>query len=77
VPLVRDAMFDPFEYLDGAQRDGLLKTDFRSRSARSRTTSLPRARAEDRPEDARGAGAVPGTEVLTIERCSGTPARGA
>jgi glycerol-3-phosphate dehydrogenase subunit C len=29
VQLVKDAMFDPFEYLMGRQKDGLLKTDFK------------------------------------------------
>ena len=39
VKAVADAMFDPFEYLVARDRDGLLKTDFRNRSARSATTS--------------------------------------
>ncbi len=30
VKLVQDAMFDPFEYLIARQRDGLLKTDFKT-----------------------------------------------
>ena len=31
---VQEAMFDPFEYLIARHRDGLLKTDFKRRSAR-------------------------------------------
>ena len=30
VAAVRDAMFDPFEYLIARHRDGLLKTDFKT-----------------------------------------------
>ena len=61
VRVVRDAMFDPFEYLMARRRDGLLKTDFKRRSARSPITCRAIARAEDRAEDAGGAG----------ERCPG------
>jgi glycerol-3-phosphate dehydrogenase subunit C len=39
VQLVKDAMFDPFEYLVARHKDGLLKTDFKPRWARSATTS--------------------------------------
>ena len=68
----RDAMFDPFEYLVLRDKDGLLKTDFKHAARQGQLShSLPLARAEHRPEDARRAGMVPGTTVNTIERCSG------
>ena len=39
VQAVKEAMFDPFEYLVARHKDGLLKTDFKTRWARSATTS--------------------------------------
>ena len=38
VQKVRDAMFDPFEYLWARYKGGLLRTDFTRSSARSATT---------------------------------------
>ncbi len=69
---VRDAMFDPFEYLMARKRDGLLKTDF-PRPLGKVAYHIPcHARAQKIGQKAREAlEAVPGTEVLTIERCSG------
>src|SRR3954467_816547 len=72
VRVVRDAMNDPFEYLMARRRDGLLKTDFKRPlgkvayhvpcHTRVQKMGLKTKEALER---------VPGTEVLTIERCSG------
>ena len=51
-----DAMFDPFEYFVLRDKDGLLKTDFKSPLGKVELPHpVPLARAERRPEDARGA----------------------
>jgi Fe-S oxidoreductase len=70
--LVAEAMFDPFEYLSLRHKDGLLRTDFtkplgkvsyhvpchlRVQNMGLRTQELLKM--------------VPGTEVNTVERCSG------
>jgi Fe-S oxidoreductase len=72
VRLVRDAMFDPFEYLMARRRDGLLKSDFK-RSLGKVAYHVPcHGRVQKiglKTQEALQA--VPGTEVLTIERCSG------
>lgn len=72
VQLVKDALWDPFEYLTARRRDGLLKTEFpqplgnvsyqvpchgRVQNIGKRTEELLKM--------------VPGTQVNTIERCSG------
>ena len=72
VAAVRDAMFDPFEYFMARKRDGLLKTDFKQPlgkvayhvpcHGRVQKTGLKTQEALQ---------GIPGTEVLTIERCSG------
>jgi Fe-S oxidoreductase len=72
VQRVRDAMFDPFEYLMARKRDGLLRTEF-PRALGKVAYHVPchtrvqkmGARAKEALES------VPGTEVLVIERCSG------
>ena len=57
VKAVADAMVDPFEYFVLRDRDGLLKKEFtRPLGNVSLSHPLPFARAERRPEDARGAG---------------------
>ena len=69
---VRDAMFDPFEYLMARKRDGLLKTEFPGSLGKVAYHIPCHARAQKIGQKAREAlEAVPGTEVLTIERCSG------
>jgi len=72
VAAVRDAMFDPFEYLMARRRDGLLKTEF-PRGLGKVAYHVPcHGRVQKiglRTQEALQA--VPGTEVLTIERCSG------
>jgi Fe-S oxidoreductase len=72
VALVRDAMFDPFEYLMARRRDGLLKTEF-PRPLGKVAYHIPcHGRVQKIGTKTREAlESVPGTEVLTIERCSG------
>jgi len=72
VAAVRDAMFDPFEYLMARRRDGLLKTDF-SRPLGKVAYHVPcHSRVQKIGLKTKEAlEAVPGTEVLVIERCSG------
>jgi len=69
---VRDAMFDPFEYLMARKRDGLLKTEF-PRALGKVAYHVPcHTRVQKigmRTKE--GLETVPGTEVTTIERCSG------
>jgi Fe-S oxidoreductase len=72
VAAVRDAMFDPFEYLMARRRDGLLKTGF-ARSLGKVAYHVPcHSRVQKiglKTQEALQS--VPGTRVLTIERCSG------
>lgn len=72
VKAVRDAVFDPFEYLTARRRDGLLKTEF-PRALGKVAYHVPcHLRVQKiglRTKEALEA--VPGTEVVTIERCSG------
>jgi glycerol-3-phosphate dehydrogenase subunit C len=73
--LVKEAMFDPFEYLVARHKDGLLKTDFNRAGQGQLPHPLPRPGAEHRQED-RGdaqAGRHQTVEVKfnTVERCSG------
>jgi glycerol-3-phosphate dehydrogenase subunit C len=72
VQLVRDAMWDPFEYLVARYRDGLLKTDFKQPlgtvsyhiPCHSRVQNVGRKTEEFLK-------LLPDTKVSTIERCSG------
>lgn len=72
VARVRDAMFDPFEYLVARRRDGLLKTEF-ARPLGKIAYHVPcHSRVQKMGLKTREAlEAVPRTEVVTIERCSG------
>jgi glycerol-3-phosphate dehydrogenase subunit C len=72
VRVVRDAMFDPFEYLMARRRDGLLRTDFKRPLGKVAYHVPCHGRVQKiglKTQEALQA--VPGTEVLTIERCSG------
>ena len=69
---MRDAMADPFEYLMARKRDGLLKTDFNHPLGKVAYHVPCHSRVQKiglKTQEALQA--VPGTEVLTIERCSG------
>ena len=72
IEAVRDAAFEPFEYLMARRRDGLLKTEF-PRPLGKVAYHIPcHARAQKIGQKAREAlESIPQTEVLTIERCSG------
>ena len=72
VKAVRDAMFDPFEYLMARRRDGLLKTEF-PRALGKVAYHVPcHSRVQKIGFKTKEAlETVPGTEVLLIERCSG------
>ena len=72
VRVVRDAMNDPFEYLMARKRDGLLRTEF-TRPLGKVAYHVPcHSRVQKiglKTQEALAA--VPDTQVLTIERCSG------
>ena len=69
---VRDAMFDPFEYFVLRRKDGLLKTDFK-RGLGKVSYHIPcHSRVQNVGQKTREMlSLVPGTELNTIERCSG------
>src|SRR4029079_13602443 len=72
IAAVRDAMFEPFEYLMARRRDGLLRQEFPKALGKVAYHIPCHARAQKIGQKAREAlEAIPGTEVLTIERCSG------
>jgi Fe-S oxidoreductase len=72
VQAVKEAMWDPFEYLAARRRDGLLKTDFSVPLGKvsyhvpchGRVQNIGRKTEEILK-------AIPGTQVATHERCSG------
>ncbi|MGC9163860.1 MAG: heterodisulfide reductase-related iron-sulfur binding cluster [Thiomonas sp.] len=72
VQLVKEHMWDPFEYLSARRRDGLLKTDF-SRPLGKVSYHIPcHGRVQNigrKTEEMLKL--IPGTEVNTVERCSG------
>ncbi len=70
--LVKDAMWDPFEYLMARKRDGLLKTDFPQQLGNISYQVPCHGRVQNigkKTEEMLKM--IPGTEVNTIERCSG------
>jgi Fe-S oxidoreductase len=72
VQLVRDAMFDPFEYLVARHKDGLLKTDFKRGLGRVSYQVACHLRVQNigrKTEDLLKL--IPETTVTTVERCSG------
>jgi len=72
VKRVAEAMFDPFEYLSLRHRDGLLKTDFKSKLGKVSYHVPCHLRVQNmglRTQEVLKL--VPGTEVDTVERCSG------
>ena len=69
---VRDAMFDPFEYLMLRHKDGLLKTDFRHPLGKISYQVPCHLRVQNIGLKTRDAlQLVPDTTVDVIERCSG------
>jgi len=70
--VVAAAMFDPFEYLALRNRDGLLKTDFKHKLGKVSYHVPCHLRVQNmglRTQEMLKL--VPGTEVNTVERCSG------
>ena len=72
VKLVRDAMFDPFEYFVLRDKDGLMRRDF-VRPLGKVSYHVPcHARVQNVGQKTREALSwVPGTEIDTVERCAG------
>jgi Fe-S oxidoreductase len=69
---VRDAIFDPFEYLMLRHKDGLLKTDFRQNLGRISYHVACHLRVQNIGMKTRDLlQLIPGTQVDAIERCSG------
>ena len=72
VSKVRDAIFDPFEYLAHRHRAGLLRTDFHRPLGRVAYHAACHQRVQRiGPRTREVLSLVPGTEIETIERCSG------
>ncbi|MEW5889749.1 MAG: heterodisulfide reductase-related iron-sulfur binding cluster [Pseudomonadota bacterium] len=72
VQAVKAAMWDPFDYLAARRRDGLLRTDFRNALGKVSYHVPCHARVQNigrKTEELLKS--IPGTEVTTIERCSG------
>lgn len=72
VQRVKEAMWDPFEYLIARNKDGLLKTDFK-RPLGSVSYHVPcHSRVQNvGKKTAETLALVPGTSVNVVERCSG------
>jgi Fe-S oxidoreductase len=69
---VRDAMWDPFEYLVQRRKDGLLKTNFVNSLGKISYHIPCHSRVQNMGQKTREMlESVPGTEVKTVERCSG------
>ncbi len=72
VKKIADAMFDPFEYLMLRHRDGLLKTDFKAALGKVSYHVPCHLRVQNMGQKTRELlELVPGTQVTTVERCSG------
>jgi Fe-S oxidoreductase len=69
---VRDAMFDPFEYFVLRRKDGLLKTNFVKGLGKVAYHIPCHSRVQNMGQKTREMlESIPGTEVTTVERCSG------
>jgi Fe-S oxidoreductase len=65
-------MWDPFEYLVQRKKDGLLKTDFKAPLGKVSYHIPCHSRVQNMGQKTREMlESVPGTEVKTVERCSG------
>src|SRR5450755_2426387 len=75
VALVRDAMFDPFEYFIARHRDGLLKTDFKRPLGKVSYHVPCHGRVQKigrkTEEMLKLIGKTVAVEITTVERCSG------
>jgi Fe-S oxidoreductase len=69
---VRDAVFDPFEYFVLRKKDGLLKTNFVKPLGKVSYHIPCHSRVQNMGQKTREMlESIPGTEVTTVERCSG------
>jgi glycerol-3-phosphate dehydrogenase subunit C len=69
---IKRAIFDPFEYLMHRQTAGLLKNDFRNELGKVAWQAACHQRVQNiGPKTKQVLELVPGTQVTTIERCSG------
>jgi Fe-S oxidoreductase len=69
---VRDAMFDPFEYLVLRKKEGLLRTDFRHGLGKVSYHVPCHSRVQNMGQKTRELlESIPHTEVKTVERCAG------
>jgi glycerol-3-phosphate dehydrogenase subunit C len=69
---LREAMFDPFEYFVLRRKDGLLKTDFKHGLGKVSYHIPCHSRVQNMGQKTRELlEALPGTQVKTVERCSG------
>mgnify|MGYP000011634128 FL=1 len=71
VVAVRDAMWDPFEYLMARQQDGLLKTDFKTPLGNVAYHVPCHQRVQNIGNKTRDALQLTGAKVSMVERCSG------
>lgn len=72
VKMTADAMFDPFEYLMLLHREGLLKTDFQHALGKVAYHIPCHLRVQNLGRKTRDLlQLIPGTEITTVERCSG------
>jgi Fe-S oxidoreductase len=72
VKAVADAMFDPLEYLVLRNRDGLLRKDFANPLGKVSYHVPCHARVQNMGQKTRELlELIPGTQVTTVERCSG------
>lgn len=72
VKAVQEAIFDPFEYFVARAKDGLLKTDFKTELGNVSYHIACHLRVQNVGQKTREMlQMVPGTNVNTIERCSG------
>ena len=72
VRAVADAMFDPFEYLVLRDKDGLLKTDYKTPLGAINYHVPCHSRVQNVGQKTREAlERIPGTTVATVERCAG------
>jgi Fe-S oxidoreductase len=71
VQAVKDAMWDPFEYLMARHQDGLLKTDFKQPLGKVSYHAPCHQRVQNIGNKTRDALQLAGAEVNLVERCSG------
>ena len=71
VQAVKEAMWDPFEYLMARNADGLLKTDFKKPLGKVAYHAPCHQRVQNMGAKTREALLLAGAEVVAIERCSG------